>query len=137
MNRFAALWLVSFWLPQSGGSFLVLPSVFLLKALDATRRVNQLLFAGEERMAIRADFDVNVFLGRTRRPGGAAGANDMTFDVFWMNSFFHFRFSFINLTFRSLLAVYDPMSLPAQKSATYGKAQKYPINSYRVKDDDN
>jgi hypothetical protein len=95
MNRFAVLWLVAFWLTQSGGSLLVPPPVFLLKALDAARRVNQLLFSGEERMAIRANFDVNVFLGRTRGPGGAAGAYDMAFDIFWMNSFFHFRFSFI------------------------------------------
>ena len=80
--------------PQSGGSLLVLPAVFLLESLDAARGVNQLLFAGEERMAVRADFNVNVFLGRTRRPRVPAGADDMTFDVFGMNSFFHFHFSF-------------------------------------------
>src|SRR5262245_32962490 len=59
--------------PQSGGGLLVPLAVFLLKSLDAARSVNQLLFAGEERMAVRADFHVNFFLGRTRRPGMPAG----------------------------------------------------------------
>src|SRR5262245_64226791 len=80
--------------PQSGGSFLVLFGVFLLETLDAARRVNQLLFAGEERVAVRADFHVNVFLRRTSRPRMTAGANDPTFDIFRMNSFFHSLFSF-------------------------------------------
>ena len=48
--------------PLSGGCLLVPFAVFLLETLDAARRVNQLLFAGEERMAARADFHVNVFL---------------------------------------------------------------------------
>ena len=52
------------------------------------------LFAGEERVAVRADFHVNVFLRRTSRPRMTAGANDPAFDIFRMNSFFHSRFSF-------------------------------------------
>src|SRR5262245_32219085 len=79
--------------PLSGGSLLVLFGVFLLETLDAARRVYQLLFAGEERVAVRADFHMNVFLGRTSRPRMTAGANDPAFDIFRMNSFFHSRFS--------------------------------------------
>jgi hypothetical protein len=80
--------------PLSGGSLLVPFAVFPLETLDAARRVNQLLFAGEERVAVRADFHVNVFLRRTSRPRMTAGANDPAFDIFRMNSFFHSRFSF-------------------------------------------
>jgi hypothetical protein len=80
--------------PLSGGSLLVPFAVFPLETLDAARRVNQLLFAGEERVAVRADFHVNVFLRRTSRPRMTAGANDPAFHIFRMNSFFHYRFSF-------------------------------------------
>jgi hypothetical protein len=52
----------------SGGRLLVPFGVFLLETLDAARRVNQLLFAGEERVAVRANFHVNLFLRRTGRP---------------------------------------------------------------------
>src|SRR5215471_11638929 len=77
-----------------GSGFFSFPTVLLLEPLDATRCVDQLLFPREERVAVRADFNVNLFLRRTRGPCGAAGASDMAFDIFGMNSFFHFHFSF-------------------------------------------
>src|SRR5262245_8285195 len=92
--RFLAARIFEYSRPQSGGSLLVLFGVFLLESLDAARRLNQLLFAGEERVAVRADFHVNVFLRRTSRPRMTAGANDPAFDIFRMNSFFHSLFSF-------------------------------------------
>src|SRR5262249_47171789 len=118
--------------PQSGGSLLVLLGVFLLETLDAARGVYQLLFAGEERMTVRADFHVNVLLGRSRRPRVAAGANDVTFDVFGMNSFFHFHFSFYLNKFDHCLHPLLYISTGA-KPGSNGKAQKYPNNSYCVK----
>jgi hypothetical protein len=75
----------------SGRGFFSFLTVLLLETLDATCCVDQLLFPRKERMAVRADFNVNFFLRRTRGPGSAAGAaSDMAFDVFGMNSFFHF-----------------------------------------------
>ena len=118
--------------PQSGGSLLVLFGVFLLETLDAARSVNQLLFAGEERVAVRADFHVNVFLRRTSRPRMTAGANDSAFDIFWMNSFFHSHFSFYLNKSRSSLAAMTH-DITGAKRANDGKAQKYPIKSCCVK----
>ena len=40
----------------------------LLEAVDAAGRVDQLLLAGEERMALRADLDAQLFLGRAGGP---------------------------------------------------------------------
>ena len=50
--------------------------VFLGEALDAAGGVNQLLLAGEERVTIRADFDIQPVPldGRTSREIVAAGA---------------------------------------------------------------
>jgi hypothetical protein len=78
----------------SGGRLFGFFTVLPLETLDATRCVDQLLFPREERVAVRADFHVNLFLRRTRGPCGPAGASDMAFDIFGMNSFFHFYFSF-------------------------------------------
>jgi hypothetical protein len=78
----------------SGAGFFFLLPVFPIKPLDATRGIDQLLFAGEKRVAVRTDFDVNLFFGRTRRPCVAACANHMTLDIFGMNAFFHFLVSF-------------------------------------------
>src|SRR5262245_19854574 len=83
------LYQLSMKIHGSGAGFFLL-RVFLLESFDATRGIDQLLFAGEKRMAIRANFNVDLFFGRTRRARGAAGAHDLTFDVFGMNAFFHF-----------------------------------------------
>ena len=70
-----------------GSGFL---SIALVEAIDASGGIDQLLFAGEERMAGRANFDVQIaFLGRARFEGLAASAANGNFDVFWVNSWFH------------------------------------------------
>ena len=50
--------------------------VFLLEPLDAAGRIDQLLLAGEERMAIRANFNADQLAleGRARFKHVAAGA---------------------------------------------------------------
>src|SRR5258708_17675333 len=59
--------------------------------INAPRRVNQLLLAGKERMASRANFDVQVaFASRTRLELFAARAGDLYFAILRMNSGFHF-----------------------------------------------
>lgn len=80
--------------PGSGRRLLFSLTVFFLEAFDTASRINQLLLAGEERMTTRADFDVDLFLGRTRCPRGAASTNHSTFLILRMDSCFHFRFSF-------------------------------------------
>jgi hypothetical protein len=65
-------------------------AIALVEAIDASRGVDQLLFAGEERVAGRANFDVQVaLLGRARLERLAASAGNSYIDVFWVNSWFH------------------------------------------------
>src|SRR3954469_879482 len=67
-----------------------LASVLAVKALDAPGGVHQLLLAGEERVAVRADFKANLRLGRARFPGRAASAMHVRRHVLRMNIWFHF-----------------------------------------------
>ena len=70
-----------------GGCFL---AIALVEAIDASRGIDQLLFAGEERVACRANFDVQVaLLGGAGLERLAAGAGNSYIDVFWVNSWFH------------------------------------------------
>src|ERR1700731_161076 len=65
--------------------------VLLGEALDAAGGVNQLLLAGEEGMAIRADFDVQLVAldGRTGREIVPAGAMHRYSVIVGMNTGFH------------------------------------------------
>src|SRR5215208_7844266 len=68
-------------------------AVTLVEAVNAAGRVNQLLLAREERMALRADLDVEVvLLRRARLELVAAGAVDVDLVVVGMNSLLHFSF---------------------------------------------
>jgi hypothetical protein len=68
-----------------------LRTVLLGEALDPTLGVNQLLPSGEERMALRADFEVEILLGRPGFPRRAAGAVDGHLFVLGMDVLFHDR----------------------------------------------
>ena len=57
--------------------------------LDASGGVDELLFAGEERVAGCADADLDVFAGRARVVDRPAGAGDRRLVVFWMQIGFH------------------------------------------------
>ena len=84
------------WLMLCGGScfgcrFL---AVTLIEAIDASGCIDQLLFAGNERVASRTDFHVQVTLFRgAGLERLAARAGDGYFVVFGMNSWFHSRHS--------------------------------------------
>src|SRR6266545_3341515 len=60
-----------------------------LEALDPAAGVHQLLLARVERMAVRADLDVEVRLRRARDELVAAGAANGRDDVLGMNAGFH------------------------------------------------
>src|SRR3954452_2644845 len=60
-----------------------------LEALDATARVDQLLAAGVERVAVRADLDVDLRLRRARRELVAARAAHVSLDVLGMDCGLH------------------------------------------------
>src|SRR4051794_26512724 len=59
------------------------------EALDATTGVHQLLTAGVERVAVRADLDVDLRLGGARRELVTARAADVRLDVFRMDLGLH------------------------------------------------
>lgn len=65
--------------------------IFLGKALDAAGGINELLLAGEERMAIRADFDIQLVAldRRTSREIVAAGAVHRNGVIVGVNTGFH------------------------------------------------
>src|SRR2546423_4417006 len=66
-------------------------TVALVKAVNSARRVHKLLLAREERVALRADFDVYVaLLRRARLERVAAGAVNRDVVVVRMNSLLHF-----------------------------------------------
>src|SRR6185503_12803423 len=71
-----------------GSGFL---TVTLVKAIDASCGIDQLLFTRKERVASRTDFDVQVtLLGGASLECLAARTADGDFNVFGMNSWFHF-----------------------------------------------
>src|SRR5205807_5887306 len=63
--------------------------VLLLEAVDTAGRVHQLLLAGEEGMALRADLDAQLFLGGAGRPRLAACAVDGNLLILGMDVCFH------------------------------------------------
>src|SRR5689334_24334293 len=60
-----------------------------LEALHAAARVHELLTPGVERVAVRADLDVQLGLGRARGELVAAGAANVRLDVFGMDLSLH------------------------------------------------
>ena len=66
-----------------------LHAVALLEAVHASAGVNQLLLAGVERMALRADIDAQLLLHGTGLEGLAADAADDRLAVIRMDLLFH------------------------------------------------
>src|SRR5262245_7949121 len=66
-----------------------LDAVLAVEALDPTRRVQELLFPGEERVARRADLDVDGGHGGAGLDDIAAGADDAGRVVLRMDPFLH------------------------------------------------
>ena len=76
------------------GLLALVPAVLLMELLDAARRIDELHLAGEERMARRADFGVDVLLGAARGELVAATAGDGGFFILGVNVFFHGKLGF-------------------------------------------
>ena len=66
-----------------------LDAVTLLEAIDTAARVNELLLAGEERVALGADFNLELALYGTALEGFTACATDDAFAVGRMDVLFH------------------------------------------------
>ena len=68
---------------------LFLQTVTLFEAVDTAAAVHKLLFAREKRMALAADFNAQLFLGRAGRKGLAASAANRRFAVLGMDILLH------------------------------------------------
>src|SRR5262252_3357667 len=66
-----------------------LSAEFLREPFDPAFRIDQLLFAREERMAVRADFEVQLRLRRAGLPFRSARAAGLDLVVLRVNSFSH------------------------------------------------
>src|SRR5207247_4087057 len=75
--------------PNESTLFLGPFGVTLLEAIDSACRVDQLLLACEEWMALRADLDAQLLLRRTGRPRLAASAVDLDLMILRMDLCFH------------------------------------------------
>lgn len=89
VGKKCANWARSLFLCGGGGGGFV--GVLLLEALDAAGCVDQLLLAGEEWVALRADFDADqfAFAGGAGLEGASAGAVNRDSVIIGVNSFFH------------------------------------------------
>lgn len=70
---------------------LVLHTVLLQEFLNTAFGVNDLLLAGEKRMAGGANLDVNVLTGRSRFDDITTGAGNRGVKIFRMDTGFHHR----------------------------------------------
>lgn len=66
-----------------------LNAVFLLELINSAAGIQELLLAGEERMAAGANFDAQLFLGRSSFKGVAAGAGHLSYIVLGLNCCLH------------------------------------------------
>lgn len=65
--------------------------VFFVKCFYSTCSCTDVLFAAVERMALRADFDFDIFTGsRSGFEFCTASTDNLYGFIFWVNSFFHF-----------------------------------------------
>ena len=64
--------------------------VFLAESFNSACRVHQFLLAGKERMALGADLNTDVFLGRAHLYDVSASALNIGFSILRVNIWFHF-----------------------------------------------
>ena len=69
----------------------------LIESVNASAGINELLLTGEERVALGADFDLDIALGGAGLNHIAAVAGDGALFKIRMNSFLHFSFTSFGL----------------------------------------
>ena len=70
------------------------------KFLDASRRIHELLFAGEKRMTSGANTDLNIIMCRAGMIHRSTCAYHVGLVILWMNTAFHLRKGAWNLLAR-------------------------------------
>ena len=69
--------------------FVVLHTVTLLESVYTSAGINELLFAGEKRMAFGANFNTDILFSGTRRNNLAARTRDRGLVILGMDTLFH------------------------------------------------
>ena len=81
--------------PKSVRIFFLLQAESLVETVNTSTGVNQLLLAGIERVALGANFNTDILLGRTGGKDVATGAADRGLLVVGMDAFSHFVHLFL------------------------------------------
>ena len=81
--------------------------VAAVELVDPARGIDELLFAGEERVALGADADADLRLGRFGFPYFAARADDLRVFVFRMDFLFHVAKLRFKIIFKLLFVMTD------------------------------
>ena len=79
----------------------------LLELVDTSAGVNQLLLAGIEGVALGANFDVDIFYGRTGLDDFATSTVDLGLLIVGMNSVFHFSTPPVLLRYPRTAPIYN------------------------------
>ena len=80
---------------QTDSGLFLLQAETLVEAINTSTGVNQLLLAGIERVALGADLNTNVLLGRTSGKSVATCTADRGLIVLGMDTFLHFVHLFL------------------------------------------
>ena len=94
-SKYSLFGSLEYW-ARAGNPALV-HAVTLLEAIDASARIHQLLPAGEEGMALGADFHLELALNRTALEGFTAGATYDAFTIIGMDVVLHLAVLHSNL----------------------------------------
>ena len=76
-------------------AFVLLQAESLVETVNTSTGIDQLLFAGIERVALGADFNTDVLLGGTGRKDVATSTADGSLFVVGMDAFLHFVHLFL------------------------------------------
>ena len=74
---------------ERSAEFVLLQAKSLVETVNTSTGVNQLLLAGIERVALRADFNADLLLGGAGREDVATGAANRSLFVLGMDTFSH------------------------------------------------
>jgi hypothetical protein len=82
----------------------------LIEALNTSAGIDELLLAGIERVALGANFDVDLRLGAARLDHVAAGTGNGAVNVIRVDTLFHSFHLISVLTFRGHILMYAPIT---------------------------
>jgi len=98
--------------------------IFFPESFNATRCVDEFLFAGKKWMALGADFHTDIGFGRAYLDFIAACASDAGYLIFRMNSLFHDNFNPLKMIYSSYCAGRPGIKFNFGRFGTGGSARR-------------